>query len=485
MKKIITQGREARALLRKGINFAADSVAFTLGPKGRNVAIARVSTSPHITNDGSTILQSVELENETEQMGVDFIKEASRLVELEAFDGTTSVALTTRALINDCLDKIDTDSILGKDNVSPMEMKEEIDNISKKVIEKIREKAKKIESKEDIFKAAKVSVENTRLAQIITDVFTEIGKDGIILVEDGEKETTYEVVKGMDIPRGLHSEHYGDEITINDAHILVSIQEVTDISKIVPILNTLVDQKVEKLAIFAKSFSKEILEIFTKMHVTGEFTVIPVATTIPDKNTQLHDIAAFTGAIIMDEMFHKFGKCKKFVINKDKSLFIEGVGDTKDYTQKLEEELKKQKTEFDKEIVQKRISALSGGVAVIHVGAPSQLERGYLRDKLDDAVQSVRGAIREGVVKGRGLTLLEIAEELPENIMTNALKAVNNQININGSVGDDKDIIDGVPMAVSVIRNACSVAGMVITTEMAVAIKKDEGNKKESGEVND
>lgn len=483
MKKIIYKGKEARELLRKGVNFAADSVAFTLGPKGRNVAIARQSTSPKITNDGSTILQAIQLDNETEQMGVDFIKEASRLTELEAFDGTTSVSLITRAIINECLDKIDSDSVLAKNKVSPMQLKEEIDAAAKLVVDAVKKKAKPISKKEDILKASKVSVENTQLAEIITEVFMEIGKDGIIVVEEGDKETKYDIVKGMEIPTGLHSEHYGDEITVKNAKILVSLTEINDINKLVPIMNKLVDDKVGELVIFAKSFSKEILDIFTKMKVSGEFTVIPVRTTIPDKNYQLHDVATFTGATVFDELYHKLGSCKTFKINKEKTLFIEGVGDTKEHLVKLNEELKTLKTEFEKEIMQKRISAMSGGVAVISVGAPSQVERGYLQDKLDDAVQSVRGAIRDGVVKGRGISLKEITEELEPNILTNALCAVYNQIQENGVVGSDDDIIDGVPVVVSCVRNACSVAGIVITTEMTIAIK-NENTKTEGGDDN-
>jgi len=482
MKKVILYGKEARKLLRNGINFAADSVKFTLGPKGRNVAIARQSTSPKITNDGSTILQAIKLDDETEQMGVDFIKEASRLTELEAFDGTTSVSLLTRAIINECLDKVDSDSVLVKNKVSPMSMKAEIEDACGKVVALIKSKAIKIESREDILKASKVAVENEKLANIITDVFMEIGKEGIIVVEEGQKETTFEIVKGIEIPCGLQSEHYGDEITVKDAPILVSTEEIKDIARIVPILNQLVDEKKGEVVIFAKSFSKEILDTFVKMHVTGEFTVIPVRTTVPDKNYQLHDIAQFTGAVMMDEMFHKLGYCYTFKINKEKSLFIEGKGDTAEHVTKLKEELKKAKTEFDKEILQKRISSLSGGVAVISVGAPSQVERGYLQDKLDDAVQSVRGAIRDGVVKGAGLTLKEIAEELPENILTNALKSINNQIVENGYDNLD-DVIDGVPVVVSCVTNACSVAGIVITTEMTIAIKEDEKPKTKSGDV--
>lgn len=484
MKKVITHGKEARKLLRNGVNFAADAVKFTLGPKGRNVAIARQSTSPKITNDGSTILQAIKLDNETEQMGVDFVKEASRLTELEAFDGTTSVSLITRAIINQCLDKIDDKAmVLNKYNISPMAMKAEIDSSCKEIVAKIKEKAVKIESREDVLKAALVSVEDSKLANIITDVFMEIGKEGIIVVEEGDKETTFEIVKGMEIPFGLQSDHYGDEITIKNAPILVSAEEIKDIEKMIPVLNSLVDDKKGELVIFAKSFSKEILDIFVKMHITGEFTVIPVRTTIPDKNYQLQDLAQFTGAMMMDEMFHKLGYCYTFKINKEKALFIEGKGDTAEYVTKLKEELKKAKTEFDKEIVQKRISSLSGGVAVIKVGAPSQVERGYLQDKLDDAVQSVRGAIRDGVVKGAGLTLKEIAEELPENILTEPIKSVYNQIQENG-VGSLDDIIDGVPVVVSCVTNACSVAGIVITTEMTIAIKEDETTKTKGGESN-
>lgn len=478
MKKIIYKGKEARALLRNGINFAADSVAFTLGPMGRNVAIARQSTSPKITNDGSTILQSIKLDNETEQMGVDFIKEASRLVELEAFDGTTTVSLITRKLINDCLEKIDEGSVLGKNSVSPMEIKRKIDNDCVKVVEEIKKHAKKISSRDDIMSAAMVSVENEHLAKIITDIFLEIGKDGIILVEEGGKETTYDIVRGLEIPSGLFSEHYGDEISIKNAKILVSSDEVKDINVLIPIMNKLVDEGIGELVVFAKSFSKEILDIFVKMRITGEFTVIPVKSTIPDKNWQQHDVASLSGAVILGQA-HKLGEVETFVCDKDRSLFIGGKGDVEQQVKKLTEELKSAKTEFDKEVLQKRVSALTGGVAVIKVGANSQVEKGYLQDKLDDAVQSVRGAIREGVVPGRGETLRVISDAIPGSILAEALREPSKQILINGVPDTGDNIIDGVPVVISCVKTACSVAGVVITTEMTVALKENEEQKSE------
>lgn len=478
MKKIIHKGKEARALLRTGVNFAADSVAFTLGPMGRNVAIARQSTSPKITNDGSTILQSIKLDDPTEQMGVDFIKEASRLVELEAFDGTTTVSLITRKLINDCLDKVDEGSVLGKNSVSPMDMKRKIDNDCAIAVEEIKKLAKKISSREYIMSAAMVSVENEHLAKIITDIFLEIGKEGIILVEEGGKDTEYEIVRGMEIPSGLFSEHYGEEIKIKNAKILVSNDEIKDISTLVPIMNKLVDEGIGELVIFAKSFSKEILDIFIKMKITGEFTVIPIKSTMPDKNWQQHDIASLSGAIIMGQT-HKLGEVGTFIADKDKAVFVDGRGDVSQQVKRLNEELKSVKAEFDKEIMQKRISSLSGGVAVIKVGANSQVEKGYLQDKLDDAVQSVRGAIRDGVVPGRGETLRLVAESMPGSILAEAFKEPARQIQINGVPSTEDNIIDGVPVVLSCVKTACSVAGVVITTEMTVAFKENEEQKTE------
>lgn len=476
MKKVIKHGKSARESLRKGINFAADAVCFTLGPNGRNVAIARQSTSPKITNDGSTILQAIKLDDEIEQMGVDFIKEASRVVELEAFDGTTSVSLVTRALINDCLDKIDGGAVLSSSKVSPMKMKKEIEEACEKVIAEIKSKAKKISTREDILKAAKVSVEDEKLANIITDIFVEIGKDGILLVEEGQKETEFEIIKGMEINSGLFSENYGEEITIKNANVLVFTSAVESEEKIIPVLEELLKNETKEIVIFAKSFSKDVLDMFEKMFITGEFTVLPIRSTVPDKNWQEQDIASFSGAVIYDQVY-KLGKVKRVVANKDKTFFLEGSGDVKDHIERLESELKKTKTEFDKELIQKRISSLSGGVAVIKVGAQSQVERGYLQDKLDDAVQSVRGAIREGVVTGRGITLKEIAESMPDSIISNALKAPYNQITINGVDGTSEDIIDGVPVQVAVVKTACSVAGTVITTDMVIGIKEEKNEK--------
>lgn len=479
MKKIMHTGRDARALLREGVNLAADSVKFTLGPKGRNVAIARQSTSPKITNDGSTILQAITVKDPTIQMGVDFIKEVSRLVELEAYDGTTTSALIARTLINDCLDKIDTDSILGKDRANPMEMKKNIEEACAYVVGALKARATPISSREDILKAARVAVENEYLATIITDVFMEIGKDGIILVEEGQKETTYEVVKGMEIPVGLPSEDYGDEIVVPNASVLVSLNEMKDIQTLIPIIQSVADAGDHELVVVAKSFTKELMQDFLKMHVTGEFTVLPVRSTIPDKTHQMHDIASFTGAVVLDQT-HKLGRVTTFKMTKDKSLFIEGKGDTATHVAKLREELKLCKTEFDKEILQTRISALSGGVAVISVGAPSQVERGYLQDKLDDAVQSVRGALREGVVKGGGTTLHDIANDSHVGILTNALKAPYAQIVDNGTDVFTDEVIDGLPVALACVRNACSVAGIVITTELTIAL--DETTETQAGD---
>lgn len=480
MKKIMHTGRDARALLRQGINLAADSVAFTLGPKGRNVSIARQSTSPKITNDGSTILQAISVKDPTVQMGVDFVKEVSRLVELEAYDGTTTSALLARTLINDCLDKIDTDSILGKDRVNPMAMKREIEAACAYVVTELRKRATKISSREDILKAALVAVENESLATIITDVFMEIGKDGIILVEEGQQETTYEVVKGMEIPVGLPSEDYGDEVVVPNASVLVSLNDLKDIKALIPVIQSVADAGDRELVIVAKSFSKELMQDFLKMHVTGEFTVYPVRSTIPDKTHQMHDIASFTGAVVLDQT-HKLGRVATFKMTKDKSLFIEGRGDTSAHVTKLADELKSAKTEFDKEVLQTRISSLSGGVAVISVGAPSQVERGYLKDKLDDAVQSVRGAIREGVVKGGGTTLYDIANDSHVGILANALKAPRAQIIENGTDESTEGVIDGLPVALACVRNACSVAGIVITTELTIAL--DETTETKAGDL--
>lgn len=480
--KEIKFGKEARASLRRGINLAVDSVKITLGPKGFNVALARTSTSPEITNDGATILQQVHSNDETEQMGIEFAREAARLTETAAGDGTTTTTVLLGALVNECLDKIDKEGVLVKTkDQDAMAMRQEIDEACKEVCEFVKKNAKKISKKEDVLKVALTSVEDPKIAAIITDIFMEIGKDGSIVVEEGLTETESDTVKGMEIGSGALSDHFLDknnEAVIVNPHVLVTHETIDNVEQLVPIIQSLTLANISEVVIFAKEFDASVVKTLVQNFVDGIFTVIPVRSTVIDKKTQAEDLAALTGGKLVEDLatadVKDLGKCGKVVIKNDKTLFLSGTGDTTEHVAKLNEEAKKTKSLFDKEGLERRISALSGGMSVIKVGARSQTEREYLRRKVDDAVLAVKYAMQEGVVRGRGYAFKDASEALPDNILKNIILAPNKQLTLNGISTVSDDIVDPLRVTITALQNACSVGGMIITTGATIAIKKDE-----------
>lgn len=480
--KEIKFGKEARASLRRGINLAVDSVKITLGPKGYNVALARTSTSPEITNDGATILQQVQSEDETENMGVDFAREAARLTEKDAGDGTTTTTILLGALVNECLDKIDKEGVLVKTkDQDAMAMRQEIDTACKEICDYLTSNAKKISERDDILKVALTSVEDNRIANIITDIFMEIGKDGSIVVEEGLTETESDTVKGMEIGSGSLSDHFLDknkEITLINPHILVTHETIDNIESLLPLIQTLTLANINEVVVFAKDFDASVVKTLVQNFVDGLFTVIPVKTTVIDKKTQAEDLAALTGGKLVAELatvdIKDLGKCGKVVIKQDKSLFLSGKGDTTGYVTNLNQALKKTVSLFDQETLTRRISALSGGMSVIKVGARSQTEREYLRRKVDDAVLAVKYAMQEGVVSGAGKAFKDASEAYPENILSKVLLSPSKQLVLNGLSTVSDDVVDPIRVTITSLKNACSVGGMIITTGATIAIKKDE-----------
>lgn len=480
--KEIKFGKEARASLRKGINLAVDSVKITLGPKGYNVALARTSTSPEITNDGATILQQVQSEDETEQMGVEFAREAARLTETSAGDGTTTTTILLGALVNECLDKIDKEGVLVKTkDQDAMAMRQEIEAGCKQICDYITTHAKKISERDDIFKVAITSVEDEHIANLITETFIEIGKDGSITVEEGLTETEMDITKGMEIGSGSLSEHFLDknkEATLINPPVLVTHERIDNIEQLTPLIQELIVANVNSVVVFAKDFDASVVKTLVQNFVDGIFTVIPVRTTVIDKKTQAEDVASLTGAKLVTELskatMKDLGSCGKVIVKEDKTLFLSGKGDTSELVTKLNTELSKSTSLFDKEGLQKRISALSGGIAVIKVGARSQTEREYLRRKVDDAVLAVKYAMQEGVVNGGGLAFKTASESYPDNILSKVILAPSKQLMLNGLSTVSEDIVDPLRVTITSLQNACSVGGMIITTGATIAIKKDD-----------
>lgn len=473
MAKIIKTGKEARMCIKKGIDLSVDCIKTTLGPNGRNAILGRQSMTPQITNDGVTIAQQIQSEDEIEELGVQLVKEVSRLTEISAGDGTTTASVLFQAIVDMGLTKIDDDQSLLK-RVNAVKLKAEIDEACACIVSELEKSAKSISTKKEIKKVAKISVENERLAEIIAEIFSQIGKDGIITVEEGAFETEYSVVAGMEIGSGLLSPHF-EEVTLKNPKILVHDGIVNNIEVLIPTIEAISKEGGKDLVVFARDFSKEIIDILVKNKITGIFNVIPVKATNVE-GYQEKDLSALLGS--------SYGTCEKFVQDKDKTLFIGGKK-PQNRIEELEKEKTKVTSEYDKNRLQKRISALSGGVAVIKVGAPSQSEREYWKAKLDDAVLATKYAMQEGVVAGGGVALNEVAKKLPKNILTECIKAPYNQIqeNAGGSLEIGKDVIDPLKVTKSALINACSVAGMVLTTEIAVTNKHERPTETKTGSI--
>lgn len=480
--KIISKGKEARQHLRNGINLVADCLKVTLGPQGRNVTIGRVSTLPLTTNDGKTVSDYIEAENESDQLGVLKAREASTLSEQQAGDGTTTVSVLLQAITNHCLDLIDNNnSLVQKDKVNVVAMRNEINVACETIVEELRKLAKPVVKRDEILRVAKASVENEELAKIITDIFLKIGKDGSIVVEEGIAKTEYEIVCGLEINSGLVSEDFLfelDDITIKDCDIYTSKTPITVLDNVLEKINKVSNSGGQKMVIFSPEFSPNIIESFLKNNLEGGIEIYPVKITNVDKNYKIEDILALVGG--------ELGRVDTVTITLDSTILLGGHGDVKKHVASIQKEYNESTSEFDKEALQKRISALSGGTAVIKVGASSQSEREYLKHKLDDAVLATKYAMQEGVVQGGGLALKTVAEKLPKNILTEAIQSPYNQIqsNAGGKLEISKDIVDPVRVTISALRNACSIAGIVITSEITIADKNEkQGTKTESGET--
>lgn len=490
--KIIKTGNEARVLLKRGIDTVANCVKATLGPSGRNAIISRGYGSPFITNDGATVANSIELENEIEQLGVDMIKEATKLADQKAGDGTTTTTVLTQAIIDEGFERLKEGDSLVKSKVDAMAIKREIDAECVKVVKEIEKRTKKIKTKEDIYNVAKVSVEDESLANKLTDIFDQIGKEGVVNIEDGVFELEYDVLNGFKINTGYGSHYFinnqSGEVEIKNPHVLVTNYELDTTDVLVPIISALHSEGIKQLVIVAPKFTKNVLATFISNHIKGIFTIIAVKPPYFGDDDRLEDVASFLGAKYFDssknDVFEitkdSLGKADKLTSTKDTTVFIGGKGDVKNQVKFLKQKSKESDSLFDKKKFDERIASLNGSVAVIKVGAQSDAEREYLRLKIEDAVNAVRYALQDGVVKGGGITLKEIAETLPESILTKALKTPYKLIqeNAGGSLKIPDTIIDPAQITKSALTSACSVAGMVLTTEVAVAEKRDEPKDK-------
>lgn len=492
--KIIKRGKEARDALKRGVDLVADCVKVTLGPAGRNAVLGRHGLTPDITNDGVTIAQNIEAEDEIEQLGVMAVKEASMLADIKGGDGTTTATVLLQAIVDTTFQKLSDDGSFVRNNVNPIRLKKDIDTACATVVAKLKEMARPI-TLEEIYKVAIVSGEYEWIAKMVSEIYSKIGKDGYVTIEDGVK-SDYEVYRGMEIPSGYMSEYFINndkrQCVVESPRILVTNQKL-DVYTVFPLIDAAINEKILNIIMIAPEFDRDLLNRLnaTKLKSSGT-NYIPIRLPTYDKDDILVDLSVMFGAKFFDKNAYPsldamvkdittggLGRMDRAIISDGSSAFIGGHGDTVARVDELRKIYDKTISIFDKNSLEKRIAYLTGGVAVIRVGADSDTERLYFRRKIEDAVNAAQMALKDGVVAGGGLALKQVSETLPESILTAALCKPYDQIQSNAGekLEIGADIVDPVAITISSLQSACSLAGMLLTTEVAVAIKNEDKSK--------
>lgn len=524
MAKQILFDEEARRALGRGVDALADAVKVTLGPKGRNVVLEKKFGAPTITNDGVTIARDIELEDPFENMGAQLVKEVATKTNDIAGDGTTTATLLAQAMIQEGMRNV----VAG---ANPMIIKKGIDTAVKALVEEIKTKAKKIEGKDDIAQVASISSANEETGALIAEAMEKVGKDGVITVEESKSMTTnLSVVEGMQFDRGYISPYLVTdtdkmEAVLDDPYILITDRKISAINDILPILEQVVKQG-KQLAIIAEDVDGEALTTIVVNKLRGTFKALAVkAPGFGDRRkAMLEDIAILTGGnVISEELGRKLdsvtlddlGRARQIRSTKEETTIVDGVGD-KDAIAARVAQIKTQIAEttsdFDKEKLQERLAKLAGGVAVIEIGAATEVEMKDQKYRIEDALNATRAAVEEGIVAGGGTTFIDILpaldkieaegdEKVGVNIVRRAIEApvrqIANNAGLEGSVVVENvkkagegigfnalkneyvdmikaGIVDPAKVTRSALQNAASIASMVLTTETLVADKPEE-----------
>lgn len=417
-------GTDFLASLKKGIDTVYDAVSPTLGGAGKNVLYrSAYSRAPMVTNDGVSIARMIHLKDETEAMGADLIKQAASRTNDEAGDGTTTVVVLSKHMIDKGFELI-------KDGANPMRLRKEISDAAQKVIGMIKDRAIPIKTDDDIFNIANISMENPEIAQIVVDAVKKVGENGTVIVEESNGlKIEKEEIDGLKFDKGYISPYMVThpatmESILTETLVLVTDKTISTNSDIIPLIEDIHSRGIKQLLIICDNFQGEALSTIVSNRLGGIFNCVVVNK--PNDTEVLHDIAIATGAEALTSEkvsggfgalhFKCLGKAKKVIVTKDSTLIIGGYGDKekiKDRIELLKTELK-DKTGYVKEQMRERLAKLVGGIVILKVGAPTEAEMKYLKLKIDDAVASTRAAVEEGIVIGGGKTLYEIAQATPE-----------------------------------------------------------------------
>ena len=524
MAKQIIYGEEARKALQTGIDKLSNTVKITLGPKGRNVVLDRKYGAPLITNDGVTIAKEVELEDAFENMGAQLVKEVATKTNDIAGDGTTTATLLAQAMIHEGMKNVAA-------GANPMIIKKGIDEAVKTLVDEIKAKSKKVEGQADIAQVATISSANEETGKLIAEAMEKVGKDGVITVEESKTmRTNLSVKEGMQFDRGYISPYLVTdtdkmEAALDDPYILITDRKISAINDILPILEQVVKAG-KQLAIIAEDVDGEALTTIVVNKLRGTFKALAVkAPGFGDRRkAMLQDIATLTGGtVISEELGRKLdsvtladlGQAHKMVSTKDETTIIGGKGDKEAIAERvaqIKQQISQTTSDFDREKLQERLAKLSGGVAVIEIGAATEVEMKDKKYRIEDALNATRAAVEEGIVAGGGTTFLDILpaldklevegdEKVGVNIVKRAIEEPVRQIaqnaGLEGSVVVENvkkagtgigfnalkneyvdmlqaGIVDPAKVTRSALQNAASIASMVLTTETLVADKPEK-----------
>ena len=521
MAKQIIFGEEARKAIERGVNQLADTVKITLGPKGRNVVLDKKFGAPLITNDGVTIAKEIELEDPFENMGAQLIKEVSTKTNDVAGDGTTSATVLAQAMINEGLKNLAA-------GANPMTMKRGIKKATEAAVEAIRANSQPVSGSGDITRVGAISSGDDVIGTLIAEAMEKVSQNGVITIEESKTAETYsEVVEGMQFDRGYRSPYMATdtekmEAVLEDALILITDKKVTNIQEILPLLEQIVKAG-RKLLIIAEDVEGEALATIILNKLRGTFTCVCVkAPGFGDRRKEmLQDIAVLTGGQVIssdlgmelkDAQLEMLGQARQVKVTKENTVIVDGAGESADIMARIAQinaQIETTTSEYDKEKLQERLAKLSGGVAVIKVGAATETEMKEKKLRIEDALNATRAAVEEGIVAGGGTAYVAAAkaadalvatldgdEKTGASIIAKALRAPIMQIAANagleGAVILDKvygsseasygfdaaaeqygnmiqlGIIDPTKVCRSALENASSVASMVLTTESLV-----------------
>ena len=522
MAKDLRYGEEARKSLQAGIDKLADTVKITLGPKGRNVVLDKRYGSPLITNDGVTIAKEIELEDRFENMGAQLIKEASTKTNDAAGDGTTTATLLAQEIVREGMKNVSA-------GANPMVLKKGIQTAVDAAVESIKESAKQVSGSKDIARVATISAGDEKIGDLIADAMEKVSNDGVITIEESKTAETYsEVVEGMQFTNGYISPYLVTdaekmEAVLDDALLLITDKKISTIQEILPLLEQIV-QAGRKLMIIAEDVESDALANIIVNRLRGTFVCCAAkAPGYGDRRKEmLRDIAILTGGKVISEevgltlkdaQISDLGRADKVQVKKDSTIIMGGHGDPdeiKARVAQIRQEIEETTSDYDREKLQERLAKLAGGVAVIRVGAATEVEMKEKKMRLEDALSATRAAVEEGIVAGGGVVFVNAIpavvkaaegltgdEKTGANIIVKALESpirqicqnaglegsvVVDEIRRSGKVGYGLDIstneygdmvnlgiVDPAKVSRSALQNAASVAAMVLTTESLVA----------------